>query len=214
MAINSTAPALTSKGSFVWYDLPHMKDERGDRIAVFIDGGNFYQRIKELDLLKSGKFSYSAFAKHLAHGRTITSTKYYIGIVRDHDHTERSKKLVESQQKFLAHLENEDLHIGRGRIVYDHKTREKGVDVMIAVDLVVGAVEDTYDIAMVISSDTDLIPAVRYVRSKGKIVEYVGFSHRPSLGMTKECTESILLPKEELNRFVEPALFEDRREAA
>ena len=41
---------------------------------------------------------------------------------------------------------------------------EKGIDVKLAVDLVIGAVDNIYDTAIVISSDTDLVPAIKYVR--------------------------------------------------
>jgi len=106
--------------------------------------------------------------------------------------------MVESQQKFLTGLESNGYEIKRGRIVYDNEIREKGVDVQIAIDLVIGAVEDSYDVAIVVSSDTDLIPAIKYVRSKGKTVEYVGFSNTPSLGMIKESDDRILLLKEQV----------------
>jgi uncharacterized LabA/DUF88 family protein len=66
--------------------------------------------------------------------------------------------------------------IGIQEIVYERK-REKGIDVMLATDLIVGAVEDSYDIAIVISSDADLLPAIKWVReAKKKQVVYVGFS--------------------------------------
>jgi uncharacterized LabA/DUF88 family protein len=121
-------------------------------------------------------------------------------VLLDHDQTASSQKKVEDQQKFLSSLELEGFLIERGRIVYDHKIREKGVDVKIAIDLVIGAVEDTYDTAVVVSSDTDLIPAIRYVLSRGKKVEYVGFSSRPSLGMARESSLSILLLPDDLNK--------------
>lgn len=56
------------------------------------------------------------------------------------------------------------------------RPREKGVDVKIAIDMVVGAIDDLFDTAILVSSDTDLIPAVKYVRHKGKRVEYVAVS--------------------------------------
>ncbi len=108
--------------------------------------------------------------------------------------------MVEGQQKFLSSIEKGGFSIERGRIVYDHKIREKGVDVKIAVDLVTGAYEDTYDTAVIVSSDTDLIPAIKHVLQKGKKVEYVGFSTRPSLGMSKECSLSVLLLQEDLDK--------------
>jgi uncharacterized LabA/DUF88 family protein len=56
-------------------------------------------------------------------------------------------------------------------------TREKGIDVKLATDLIVGAVDDRYDTAIVVSSDSDLIPAIDWVRIKrNKKVEYIGFS--------------------------------------
>ena len=55
--------------------------------------------------------------------------------------------------------------------------REKGIDVKIATDLIVGAIDNKYDIAVVISSDADLVPAIDWVRNRtDKMVEYVGFS--------------------------------------
>lgn len=111
-----------------------------NRVAIFIDGGNFYRKIR--------------------------------------------------QDNFIP--------IKKGRIVYDNKIREKGVDVQLAIDLVIGAVENCYDIAIIVSSDTDLIPAIRYIKSKGKIVEYVGFSNAPSMAMVKESDTRILLLKEQV----------------
>ena len=128
------------------------------------------------------------------------SKRYYIGSVRNHDNSEKSEQMVVSQQKFLGGLEHEDFSIKRGRIVYDHKIREKGVDVKLAVDLIVGAVDNLYDTAIVVSSDTDLLPAIRYVQFKGKKVEYVGFAKEPSLGMANECDLAVLLLPEDIQK--------------
>ena len=48
---------------------------------------------------------------------------------------------------------------GIEKIVFE-KFREKGVDVKLATDLIVGAVDDQYDVAIVVSSDSDLVPAI------------------------------------------------------
>jgi len=169
------------------------------RVSIFIDGGNFYRRIRWNSWIPKGTvFDYDKFADFVSRGREVVSKSYYIGVVRNHDGSYKSQKMVESQQKFLTGLENDGYNIKRGRIVYDNEIREKGVDVQIAIDLVIGAVENAYDVAIVVSSDTDLIPAVKYVRSKNKIVEYVGFSNTPSLGMIKESDDRILLTKEQV----------------
>jgi len=91
---------------------------------------------------------------------------------------------------------------------------EKGVDVNIAVDMLVATYENAIDRIILVSSDTDLLPAVRKVKEKGKIIEYVGFSHMPSVAMVANCTESTLLKKEDLQRLVlTPATFRSTRAA-
>lgn len=86
--------------------------------------------------------------------------------------------------------------------MYDSgKTREKGTDVKIAVDLIIGAIDDLYDTAILISSDTDLIPALRYIRYKKKNLEYVGFSHAPSFGIQKYANFSRLLLPADIEKF-------------
>jgi uncharacterized LabA/DUF88 family protein len=174
-----------------------------ERIAIYIDGSNFYQRIREAGVPRGSKFDYSALAHFLSRGRQLVSKRYYVGIVRNHDHTAKSQQLVDQQQRFLANLEAEGYAIERGRIVYDHKIREKGVDVKIAVDLIVGATADEYDTAVVASSDTDLIPAIKHVISVGKKVEYAGFAAKPSLGMTRECSLAVLLLPEDIRKFIQ-----------
>ncbi len=110
--------------------------------------------------------------------------------------------MVRSQQKFLANLENEGFIIERGKIVYDHEIREKGVDVKIAIDLVIDGIEDKYDTAIIVSSDTDLIPAIKYIQSKGKNVEYIGFSNHTSLGLMKNCDAQRVFGVAELTPFI------------
>lgn len=58
--------------------------------------------------------------------------------------------------------------------------REKGIDVMLAVDLVAGALRDEYDVAISMSADTDLLPAAEAVLDAGKWVEFAAW--RPDVG--------------------------------
>lgn len=56
------------------------------------------------------------------------------------------------------------------------RAEEKGVDVMVAVDLVRGAYLDEFDVAVVASADTDLLPALEEVLQAGKRVETASWS--------------------------------------
>jgi len=175
-----------------------------ERAVVYIDGNNFYGYLKdkEIGFKKGVKFNYSKFTDFLLEGRKCISKRYYVGIARNIDDSFKSRKIVKDQQKFLEEIKKEGFVIKRGKVMYDKgRIREKGTDVKIAVDLVIGAVDDIYDTAILVSSDTDLIPAVKYVEYRKKRLEYVGFSHNPSLGMQKHADLSILLRAEDIERF-------------
>lgn len=57
-----------------------------------------------------------------------------------------------------------------GRAI-EWKAREKGIDVLIALDMAMGAVNDAYDVAVLVSADTDLVPGLEAVLGAGKRVE-------------------------------------------
>lgn len=54
-------------------------------------------------------------------------------------------------------------------------TVEKGVDTAIATDMIRLAWEDAYDVAVLNSSDADLVPAVRFLDQKGRKIIQAGF---------------------------------------
>ena len=177
-----------------------------EKAAIYIDGNNFYKYLKdkEISFPKGTRFDFIKFADFLIGERECVSKRYYVGIARNVDNNQRSRQIVRGQQKFLAGIENRGFIIKRGRVMYDKgRIREKGTDVKIAVDLIVGAIENIYDTAILVSSDTDLIPAVRYIKHQGKKLEYIGFSHAPSLGMQKYADFSILLRPKDIGNFKE-----------
>ncbi len=175
------------------------------KVCIYIDGSNFYHYLKdkEISFSKGKKFDYSKFIDFLVgEKRKCISKRYYTGIFKNRDGTDKSAKLVKNQQRFIASLENEGFTVKKGKIIYDNeKPREKGTDVKIAVDLVTGAIDNHYDLAILVSSDTDLIPAIQYARYKKKRIEYVGFSHAPSFGIQKNADISRLLLPEDIEKF-------------
>lgn len=63
---------------------------------------------------------------------------------------------------------------------------EKGVDTAIATDMIRLAWENAYDVAVLVSSDGDLVPAVQFLDQKGRKVIQAGFP--PSGGyLAKSC---------------------------
>lgn len=172
-----------------------------------IDGSNFYHRIKEipLGLPNLVEFDFAAFAKWLNRDRKIASRRYYVGRVRAKPSNKKSMQLMSDQLRLFANLRKQRWIIHRGFLMEtDGVFHEKGVDVKIATDLIVGAYEDTYDTAILVSSDTDLIPAIAKVRQLGKAIEYIGFGHKPSFGLQAHATLSRLLIRDELLPFAKP----------
>lgn len=51
------------------------------------------------------------------------------------------------------------------------RAQEKGIDVLMALDIALGARDDRYDVAVIVSADTDLIPAIDVALQAGKRVE-------------------------------------------
>lgn len=181
------------------------------RVAVYFDGSNFYFKMRspKIGLVNLTKFDYRALAKWLARDREVVSCRYYVGVVRSELDNIKGQAMRKEQQKLFAHLssKNQDFVIKRGYLMNnDGVYHEKGVDVKLAVDLLVGAYENIYDVAIMISSDTDLIPAIKKIKHLGKEVEYIGFAHQPSIALQTCATLSRLLIKEDLENFVEKVL--------
>lgn len=80
------------------------------------------------------------------------------------------------------------------------KFHEKGVDVRIAVDLLKGALKDEYDACYLITSDTDIIPAIQEARKAGKEVVYVGFSNLVNNAMSANCSRTVNITKSMLDQ--------------
>jgi len=181
-----------------------MKDKK-ERVQIFIDGGNFYHLVLKKFGIGENDFSFDDFVNFLANGREIVSMgkRFYVGTVREQVGNPRSKKAMSKQTKLFTTLKTTGWEIKTSKLrtrieriridgrVVNHEelrrkgvseieirtTREKGIDVKLATDLIVGAVDDRYDTAIIVSSDSDLVPAIDWIRIKrNKKVEYIGFS--------------------------------------
>ena len=174
-----------------------------ERVFIIIDGSNFYHRLKELKLTNLLSFDYEKFGQFLLGKRSAVAKKYYIGAIREEQNNPKSKKLMIGQQKLIGKLQKENWQIEFGHMLKNNNTyHEKGVDVLMVVDLLTGAYENLYDTAILVSSDTDLIPALAKVRSMKKKIEYVGFSHKPSYGLITHSDIRRLLTKNDIEQFL------------
>ena len=172
------------------------------RIAVYIDGGNLYHKLKSLKVPNTLKFDYAGFCKLLARENDLVAMRYYVGVIKAKGNNSKSQILRINQRKLFNYLKP-NFKIKKGYLMQnDGQYHEKGVDVQLAVDLLIGAYENFYDRAIVVSSDTDLIPAMQKVKKLGKEIEYIGFSHQPSRALFSYVNFSRLLQIEDLEPFI------------
>lgn len=172
------------------------------RCLVVIDGSNFYFKLRDLGLGNLLEFDFSGFVDFLLAGDKLFEAKYYVGAVKT-GRSAKSKKMHANQRRLLAYLKKHKVKYYLGFLLKsDGVYKEKGVDVKMAVDILWGACKNEYDKVFLVSSDSDLIPAVEAAEEEGKQVVYVGFKHNSSYALLQRCRRSMLLVKEDLLPFV------------
>jgi uncharacterized LabA/DUF88 family protein len=130
-------------------------------------------------------------ARMLAKGFVLVKMNYYTAPTPN-QHSEVGRK---QQQFFDALRASSSVHLvlGRHEKRGDHHV-EKETDVKLSVDMVVGAYEGQYDVAMIVSGDTDYVPAVEAVRRIGKKVIWAHFAtQQHSLALRQNVDRQILL---------------------
>lgn len=168
------------------------------RCYILIDGSNFYYKLKDLGYHNLLNLNFRKFASLLAGNHKIVKARYYVGGIRQTG-TKQGDKMLTDQQKLFVVLKNHGFSYSLGYLLEsDGVFHEKGVDVQIAVDMLVAAYENLCDRIILVSSDTDLSPAIRKVQEKEKVVEYIGFSHKPSVAMLSRCVASHILNKKDI----------------
>ncbi len=142
-----------------------------ERVMVFIDGSNLYHVLGQT--CGRHDLQFDKFALKLANGRDLRRVYYYN--IRQEAFEDRSN--ATDQDKFLSSLyDTPHLEVKLGIWKQRGSTMvEKGVDVMLAVDLVTRAYKNNYDTAIIVSGDADFYPALQAAKDVGKQVEVAAF---------------------------------------
>lgn len=172
------------------------------KVLVQFDGSNFYNKVKRIDRqLHLTEFDYAGLAKSLSKDKP-NQIIYYVGEIRKNPTDKKSQTLYAGQQKLFTHLRNQKIEIKLGYLLMSSgKFHEKGVDVQIAVDMVRGAIKNKYDICYLISSDTDLLPAIQTAKDEGKKIIYVGFENFISHALSRNCSSFLIIRKRQILEF-------------
>ncbi|HEX8244303.1 MAG TPA: NYN domain-containing protein [Longimicrobium sp.] len=139
------------------------------KVEIFVDGTNFLlaQRKEGLGF----RVDLNRLATRLSQGCHFVKLRYYTSPLPF-----PGTPAYRAQQKFFSEIRKSrriELILGRNEPRIDHVTGrryhvEKETDVNLAVDMVVGAYRDRYDVAMLVAGDTDYVRAVTALQDRGK----------------------------------------------
>ncbi|MEK7503782.1 MAG: NYN domain-containing protein [Patescibacteria group bacterium] len=192
---------------------------------LFIDGRNFIDKISSVLNQNNGKdvdfsiYNFKGLIDKVLSGINIDKKIFYLGKLMKHPETiKKSEELVEKQRKLKTHLEEQGFEVViagrvRGHIekcIKGHETltfREKGVDVKIAVDMIVSACDEGLKTAIIGSSDSDLQPAIRELQERKVERIYLGFESNPNKGLTFTTNRTVLIRNSEVFEFAGKTLI-------
>jgi len=164
------------------------------KVAIFIDGSNLYHNLKRFGI----KTKFEEIIRKVERKREIVDIFYYTALLDKSLDEEKYNK----HRRFLSKIkEIPNFHVilcDLKKIVLDDNSIEfmiKGDDVYLATDLIRGAYENLYDVAIIISGDADFIPAINLVRKNGKKVINAFFPKSSSYLLRNCCDGSINLRK-------------------
>ncbi len=195
------------------------------KTILFIDGRNFIDKIssvlnpnKEKDIDFS-IYNFSGLIDKALSGINIDKKIFYFGKLIKHPETvKKSEELIEKQRKLKTHLEEQGFEVViagrvRGHIekcIKGHETltfREKGVDVRIAVDMVILACDKGLKTAIIGSSDSDLQPVIKELKKRKIERIYLGFEDNPNKGLTFTTNRTTLIRSSEVFEFAGKTLI-------
>ncbi len=167
-----------------------------ERVAIFIDGSNFYHSVKDTFQIHDNQVDFAKLIEILKNKRMLIGV-YYYNAPLDRGY---NFEIYRKQQKFFSELRKiPGFHIvlcNMRKIRKADGTYEfavKGDDIHLATDMLSFAYENVYDTAILVSGDGDFVPVIKKIQKLGKNVENAYFSISRSDFLRNVCNSSILL---------------------
>jgi uncharacterized LabA/DUF88 family protein len=142
-----------------------------DRVAVFIDGSNLYHALQ--NNFKRHDLNFTEFAHKLCGTRQLFRV-YYYNVVQD---PTRWPDAHREQQEFLDSLRKTpylEVRLGTTKLAQGIPV-EKGIDIMLATDLLRFGCNGLYDTAVLVSGDSDFAYVLQATKNIGRHVEVAYF---------------------------------------
>ena len=192
---------------------------RAVKTIIYIDGQNFLYKVSErlivANLISSKQDIYSIDLKSLfspLFSHTDLEIRYY-GVKKISSGANLNDALREKASYFADNLRRLKNYLKKEGIIYvpkgslkvrtgeeckncgyvEHHFQEKGVDVGITIDLVRDAMMGNCNEIAIVSSDTDLVPALQVVRNENVKITYVSFTGQATTSLAKIANRHITL---------------------
>ena len=166
-----------------------------DRVAIFIDGSNLYHALRAN--FRRYDLNFAEFASKLCGERRLFRV-YYYNVLQDP--TQRAEGYREQQEFLNALRETPYLEVRLGGTKLSQGIPvEKGIDIMLATDLLHFAWNGLYDVAVLVSGDSDFAYALQAVKNMGKHVEVAYFESNISKDLLDVADNRHLLDRKFFN---------------
>lgn len=172
---------------------------------IFIDGGYLREELKRVFGHDNIDF---AFLPHLLDWSSLRGPiqqelirVYYYDAIVDH----KDLKYDEQNRYFERIQENNDYEVRLGRLIKtkDDRYRQKGVDVLLAVDMITKAFLNHYEIAVLLGGDDDYVDLVKSIKDfTGKRIVGAYFQENVSKRLAKSFDGCITLSKDRLGPYI------------
>ena len=146
---------------------------------MFIDGQNTYRGAREVFFgnrarSTAGQFDPVRLAQIIESRGGPLGRSCFLGEVRVYlgrPDPNRDPRTYAAHIKQCAKWEADQVTVVHRQLRYppdwpNQRAEEKGVDIALAIDYVTMAIDSDYDIGVIVSTDTDLLPALEFVRHR------------------------------------------------
>lgn len=178
-----------------------------ERVMFFIDGSNFYKNCRNATGC-SGKdyafLDYFGFCSSLLDATNQKLIRVYLYDAPLKAEWDAARYSI--QQSYFSRLrsqKNVELRLGRLEGRYPN-IKEKGVDILLSVDMIKLAHNKSYDTGYLISSDGDFSEAVQLCKDMGVNINNVYLPGFKSFHLMQTCDQSIEAPADFIRRFQLP----------
>lgn len=179
------------------FQMTLISDNRNNKVMIFVDLRNVLESVRVVENSAPFKLDLYTMAVQLTGPRELVAAYVF--------DTRRPFGEDDSSARFHDKLR----HLGFRVIARESfdavRKEQKEVDVAMACEMVVHALRDHFDIAIVVSGDRDFVPAIQHVQAAGKRVEVAAFDKSVSKAIVVVADKFYDLDKMPLLQMTNPA---------